>query len=248
MNAKPSEQIEYESAIELRTFVTVLLAISVGTLAAVLILPTWLPNLSTSLAGNEPKAFWYLSRGSSFVAMTLLWMSMAMGLTITSKVARTWPGAAAAFAIHEYVSLLGLIFAIFHALVLMGDAYIGFSLVQVLVPFTTTAYRPIMVGVGQVAFYVWLLVALSFYIRKQISQKIWRLVHYISFLVYCVALYHGISSGTDTAASWAQNYYWISGGSLLFLLVYRIVISIVAKASKPAPRVIPSSAGSTQES
>ena len=40
---------------------------------------------------------------------------MALGLGITNKMARLWPGAPAAFALHEYVSLLGLAFAVFHA-------------------------------------------------------------------------------------------------------------------------------------
>jgi predicted ferric reductase len=160
-------------------------------------------------------------------------------LGITNKLARTWPGAPAAFAIHEYVSLLGLAFTLFHALVLMGDHYIQFTLAQILVPFTTVGYKPLLVGLGQVGFYVWLLVALSFYVRPKIGAKVWRAIHYISFLSFCVALYHGISSGTDTKMLWAQAYYWISGASLIFLLMHRIVVSLSAKFSRPAPRPMP---------
>ena len=246
MNASMPEQTEYESTIGAQTFVLVLLGISVGTLAAVVFLPTWMPNLATSLLGRDPKAFWYLSRGSSFVAMTLLWVSMALGLSITNKMARIWPGAPAAFAIHEYVSLLGLAFSIFHALVLMGDHYIKFSLAQILVPFSAVGYKPLLVGWGQVGFYVWLLVALSFYVRKQIGPKTWRAIHYISFFSYCVALYHGFSSGSDTKLAWAQAYYWVSGASLLFLLTYRIVVSVTAKFSKPTPAPMPAQSSSTR--
>jgi predicted ferric reductase len=172
---------------------------------------------------------------------------MALGLIITNKMARVWPGAPAAFAIHEYVSLLGLGFAIFHALVLMGDHYIKFTLGQVVVPFTSVGYKPLLVGWGQVGFYVWLLVALSFYVRSRIGSKAWRAIHYISFLSYCMALYHGIASGTDTKLLWAQDYYWISGASLVFLLVYRIIVTVSAKFSKPAPRSIPVAAPSLSE-
>jgi predicted ferric reductase len=239
MNAKLPEQNEYESTIGAQTFLLVLLAMTLGTLIAVVVLPGMVPNLAATLLGTDPKAFWYLSRGSAFVSMSLLWLSMALGLTITNKMARTWPGAPAAFAIHEYVSLLGLAFAIFHALVLMGDHYIRFTLAQILIPFTTVGYKPLLVGLGQVGFYVWLLVALSFYVRSRIGAKVWRAIHYISFLSYCVALYHGITSGTDTKMLWAQNYYWISGASLIFLLMHRIVVTVLAKFSKPAPRPVP---------
>ena len=152
---------------------------------------------------------------------------MALGLAITNKMARLWPGAPAAFAIHEYVNLLGLAFAIFHTLVLLGDRYIGFTFVQLLMPFATEAYRPLWVGLGQLGFYLWVIVTLSFYVRKGIGQKTWRLVHYISFLMYVVGLAHGIFSGTDSGAGWVQKYYWLTAGSLMFLLVYRILASII---------------------
>ena len=236
MNGQSTENTEYESTIGVQTFLLVLLAIFLGTLMAVLVLPSWMPNLAQSLIGTDPKAYWYLSRGSAFAALTLLWASMALGLGITNKLARTWPGAPAAFAVHEYVSLLGLGFSIFHGLILMGDHYINFSLAQVLVPFAASNYRPVLVGIGQLSFYVWLIVALTFYVRSHIGQKTWRAIHYVSFLTYVMALYHGISSGTDTSAAWATWYYWISGGSLLFLLAQRIVVSISAKVAKAQPK------------
>lgn len=248
MNEKNTDQNGYESTIGAQTFLFMLISMALGTLAAVVILPSWMPGLSASLTGSEPKAYWYLSRGSSFVAMTLLWISMALGLGITNKMARLWPGAPAAFAIHEYVSLLGLCFAIFHALIIMGDHYIKFTLTQIVVPFATTSYRPLWVGLGQIGFYVWLLVALSFYVRSRIGPKVWRAIHYVSFACYCVAMYHGINSGTDTKEFWAQAYYWLAGGSLTFLLVHRIVVSITAKLSKPAPRPVPVSPAPARES
>lgn len=239
MNAKLPEQSDYESTVSSQTFLLVLLAVACGTLLAAVVLPGMVPNLAASLLGADAKAFWYLSRGSAFVALSLLWLSMALGLGLTNKLARIWPGAPAAFAIHEYVSLLGLAFTLFHALILLGDRYIQFSVTQILIPFSTTGFKPLLVGLGQVGFYVWLLLALSFYVRPKIGAKAWRALHYLSFLSYCVALYHGIASGTDTQLPWAQNYYWISGVSLLFLLMQRIVVTLAAKFSQPAPRPMP---------
>lgn len=232
---------EFESSVNIQSFLLFLLAMTLGLLLAVLLLPAWLPNLAFSLGGDAPKAYWYLSRATAFASLSLLWLSMALGMGITNKMARAWPGAAAAFAIHEYVSLLGLAFAAFHAVVILGDHYINFTLLQLLVPFSTVDYRPLWVGIGQVGFYVWLIVALSFYIRSSIGQKTWRVLHYASFAMYLMGLFHGLFSGTDTTTPWAQNYYWISGGILLFLLVGRIVGVIVDKLSpaRPAPRQAP---------
>jgi predicted ferric reductase len=101
---------------------------------------------------------------------------------------------------------------------------------QIFIPFATVDYRPTWVGIGQIGFYVWLIVALSFYVRSRIGQKTWRVVHYLSFAMYIMGLVHGLFGGTDSPTNWAGWYYWISGGSLLFLLIYRIVNSIADKS------------------
>jgi predicted ferric reductase len=137
------------------------------------------------------------------------------------------------------VSLLGLAYAVFHALVILGDHYINFTLLQLLIPFSTTDYRPFWVGIGQLAFYTWLILAISFYIRPVIGQKFWRILHYASFAMYLMGIFHGLFSGTDTSAAWAQNYYWISAGSLLFLLIYRILAVVVDKHFPQEKKQIP---------
>lgn len=239
----PQETDFNESSINIQFFIMVMLAMIMGVLLATLLLPRWLPNMATSLTGSDPKAFWYLSRGTAFVSLSILWISMALGVGITNKMARLWPGAPAAFAIHEYVSLLGLAFAAFHALVLLGDHYINFTLAQVFMPFATQGYKPFWVGIGQVGFYIWVIVALSFYIRTAIGQKTWRVLHYLSFAMYLMGVAHGLFSGTDSSANWAQWYYWVSGGSLLFLFIYRVVATVMDKLfpvqkSRPTPQPV----------
>lgn len=239
MAQTPPVENEYESSVNIQFFLLIMLAMIAGVFLAILVLPSWLPNMATSLTGTDPKVYWYLSRATAFVSLSVLWLSMMLGLGITNKMARLWPGAPAAFAIHEYVSLLGLAFALFHALILLGDHYIDFTIAQIFVPFSTVDYRPTWTGIGQLAFYIWLIVALSFYVRSSIGQKTWRLLHYLSFATYVMGLAHGLLGGTDATTNWAWWYYWISGGSLLFLLVHRIVNSITEKLTKPAKRPAP---------
>src|SRR6185369_2460386 len=124
---------------------------------------------------------------------------------------------------HQHASLLGLAFALFHALVLMGDHYINYSLAQVLTPFASTEYRPLWVGLGQIGLYMMALVGLSFYVRGVTGHRFWRLIHYLSFAVFLLGLAHGVGSGTDTTTAWARGMYWASGGSLLFLMIYRVL-------------------------
>jgi predicted ferric reductase len=214
-------------AMSLPMLMVMLLAVVAGAFAAAVVLPIWLPGLSQSLLSAAPKAYWYLSRASALVAFTLVWLSMATGLIITNKLARLWPGGPIAFDLHQYTSLLGLAFGLFHALILMGDQYINYTLAQILVPFNSVGYKPVWVGLGQVGFYLLAIVSLSFYVRKRIGHRAWRLIHFLSFLSLVLALAHGIMSGTDSTLDWLRGFYFASGASLLFLTLYRVVITAV---------------------
>ncbi len=215
----------------------ILLAVAAGMLLSVYLLPVILPSMSHSIVSSDPKVYWYLSRGSAFVAFGLLWLSMALGLGLTGKMAKVWPGLLQAVDLHEFTSLLGLGAALFHGLILTGDRYIQFTQLQVLIPFASQGYEPIWVGIGQVAFYVWGIIALSFYVRKQIGAKTWRLIHLTSFMAFAMAMLHGIASGTDSGTVWAMLMYWGSAGSLLFLLAYRVLVSLPVFGTKKAAQV-----------
>lgn len=236
---------ELQPAVALQTLLLMLLAIAVGTLMAAFVLPTWLPGLSDSLLGPAPKVYWYLSRASGEVSVVLLWLSMAIGVMITNKMARVWPGGPTAFDLHQHASLLGLGFALFHGLILLGDQYAKFSLIQLLVPFGTTTYRPLWVGIGQIGFYLMALVTLSFYVRKTIGSKVWRTIHYLSYLVFIMGVVHGLQAGTDGPNVWIRGLNWFLAGSLLFLTVYRILIARFPATRKP--HRAPASAGIAQE-
>lgn len=212
-------------AVPLLTVALSTFAITSVVLVLVTILPTWIPAMAQSATGENIKVYWYLSRGSAVVAYLLLWGSMVLGLLMTNKMARYWPGAPAAYDLHEYVSLLGLGFVLFHALILMGDSYIQLDLLQILVPFGSVNFKPIQVALGQYGFYLWGLLVGTFYIRKKLGMKTWRLIHFASFVSFLFAMLHGITSGTDTSAGWMQTIYWTSAGSLLFLTVYRVLMA-----------------------
>jgi hypothetical protein len=215
-------------------------AVVVVALIILPLLPGFIANLEYSFhsfGGKAPKIYWYLSRASGFISFTLLWISMALGLGITNKMARLWPGAPSAFAVHQYTSMLGLAFAAYHGLVLIGDHFTDFSLPKLLTPFSI-AYETTWVGLGQVSFYIWLIVVLSFYVRQQIGQKTWRMIHYANFGIFVMGFLHGIRTGTDAQSSWVVGYFWISGISLLMLLAYRIYeTSLKGKAKLVIPNL-----------
>ncbi len=222
MEPRELDQLD-QTLMALSTMVELLFSGIIGALLAILVLPVWLPALAGSLQGPTPKAYWYLSRASGLVAYGLLWLSMLMGLMITGRIARLWPGGPAAFDLHQHTALLSLALSTFHALILLGDRYISFTLMRILIPFSSADYRPIWVGFGQIGLYLLALVGLSFYVRRKIGHKTWRRIHYLSFVVFLVVTVHGLMSGTDATKAGVRLMYQAAGGSVLGLLIYRIL-------------------------
>ncbi len=195
---------------------------ALGGVFAVFVLPRFGLAVQTAVTGPQPRGLWYLVRTSGFSAYALLWLSMASGVVISNRLARLWPGGPTAFALHEHTSLLALAFAAGHAILLLGDTFIGYSLPEIVIPFGASGYRPLEVGLGQIGFYALIVVTLTFYVRRRIGQRTWRAIHYASYAVFVLALLHGILSGTDSPSGWAVLIYWSTGTSLLALIAYRL--------------------------
>lgn len=201
----------------------------VGSLFAVaLFAPGWIGGWLAAMTGPEPKIYWYLSRALAFVAYLLVWLSVVLGLAITNRLARVWPGGPPAVDLHQFTSLLALSFASLHALVLLGDRYIGYTLPQLLTPFASGEYRPLWVGLGQVSLYLAALVAFSFYTRRHIGYRLWRLLHYASFIVYTFVTLHGLTAGTDAQRPLVLGFYILSVASVVALTLYRVSVRLVS--------------------
>ena len=208
----------------------------VGALVVAAAQPAWLTQLMASLSGVTPKAYWYLSRSSAIVGYFMLWGSMVLGLAITDKLARAWPGGPTFAALHEHTGWLGLVFSIFHALVLLGDGYIGYNLTQLLVPFASANYLPFWVGLGQIGLYLMAFVVVSFYMKRWISYWLWRTLHYLSFAVFALGMAHGLMSGTDSTGLPMQLVYWGSAASVVGLIIYRIRLARAKAKAKARPQ------------
>jgi predicted ferric reductase len=236
----------------IRTLVQVLLATILGTAAGLILLPSLAAPMALSIGGPDGSAFWFLSRSSAFAGYLLLWGSMMLGLAITNRMARVWPGGPVAFDLHQHLSLLALGAILFHALILLGDPYIDYSLTEVLTPFRALGYREAWVGLGQLGLYMLGIVVASFYVRKRLGNAAWRAIHFLSFTTFILALFHGLQSGTDSGTPWAQVIYWATGASVLLMTIYRALVveperrrimTQVARAPVSSPSGSPSDPG-----
>lgn len=222
-NTQPEELNEGKPFMSLLSALLMMGAVFVGALAAVFVLPNWSPVLAQSLRGPEAHAYWDLARTSGVVAYMLLWLSVVMGLLVTNKMARVFPGGPTAVDLHEFASLLGLSFALFHAVVLLGDQFIKYTPLQIAIPFASFNYEPFWVGLGQIGFYLLIPLTFSFYARRLIGYGAWRWLHFGTFIGYALITVHGLLAGSDTKTPFMLILYASTGISIFFLTFYRVL-------------------------
>ena len=174
-------------------------------------------------AADSIQIWWYVTRASGIIAYLLLWFSTVLGLGVTSKYLDGMLDRMFTYDFHEFISLLSVAFMLVHVLVLTFDRYLPYSLAQILVPFISP-YRPFWVGVGVIAFYITLLVTVTFYLRNRIGRRAFRVIHIFSLLGYIGATLHGYYAGTDTALPSMQILYKVSGLAVIFLTIYWLVL------------------------
>ncbi len=195
-------------------------------------LATLLPGLLNRYLGQEAQllglpltgqtaAFWYMARSGGIVAYLLLWFSTVWGLTLSTKITDGLVPVTIAYGLHEFLSIGAVLFGLIHSLVLLGDGYINFNLFQLAIPFLSP-YEPFWIGLGTITLYLTAALTISFYVRKQIGQKVWRNLHYLTFAAFGLALVHGLMAGSDSSLTMMKLMYLGTGFTVLFLVYYRL--------------------------
>lgn len=189
------------------------------------------------------KAYWYLARAGGLVAYLLLWAATLWGVLVSGKTFKGRIDAALLYAMHEFLPILAMVFAVLHAVVLLGDAYIRFDVLDLLVPFQAP-YRPLWTGLGTLSLYLSLALIGSFYVRSIIGRRVWRLFHYAAYLAFILALVHGLMAGTDAGQPVVRWMYVLTGQTLLLATFHRIVMARggAEKTGRERPATSPASA------
>lgn len=202
---------------------TLIISISVGGYA----LQIWGEAAAQLLTATD-KHFWYLSRASGIVAYSLFWLAMVFGLLLSTRLGKHF-NAAKVFALHQYLSLVAVSFAAFHALILLADSYLNVSFWQVIVPLGFQTDR-LGVALGQLGFWLLCICAFSFYVKKYIGQSAWRWLHFFTFMAYMFISIHVLMVGSDSRALPLLLFYAGSQTLVFLLMSYRILALKQAKS------------------
>lgn len=148
------------------------------------------------------QALWFASRATGLVALTLLSLTMALGILGAGRYGgERWPRFTLN-ALHRNISLTAMIFLAVHISSSIIDPYAGITWVDAVVPFVSV-YHPFWLGLGTVTLDLILAVMITSMVRVRIPPRVWRVVHLSSYACWPLGLVHGWGiGGKDSRMTW----------------------------------------------
>jgi DMSO/TMAO reductase YedYZ heme-binding membrane subunit len=153
------------------------------------------------LAAVSPSTYWFITRATGAVALVLLTVSVCLGI---AEIRRSRPRGLPRFVIdslHRSASLLAVVFLVVHIATTLLDGFAPISLLDSVTGFTSS-YRSVWLGLGAVASDLMIAVTITSLVRQRLGYRTWRLIHWLAYASWPLALVHGYGTGTDTRAAW----------------------------------------------
>jgi sulfoxide reductase heme-binding subunit YedZ len=167
-------------------------------------------------------SLWFASRATGVVALVLLTVVMVLGIAVNRHGRLPGLPRFAVTSLHRAVALLALAFLAIHIGTAIADPFVSIGIAASVIPFVSQ-YQPFWLGIGAVSIDLMLALVITSLLRGRIGRRTWRVVHWLSYASWPVAVAHSIGSGPDL---WR--------GSLLDLTL----VCIAATAAAVAWRVI----------
>jgi len=167
------------------------------------------------------EALWALGRGNGVVALAFMTLSVVLGIGVRSgRPLFTLPRFGIAD-VHRFVALAATLLVALHMGLLFLDPYAKLRLIDFVVPFLG-AYRPLWQGLGTVAFDVLLVVIITSLLRRRLGLRIFRAVHWTTYLLWPIAMAHSLGNGTDTGRAWFLGFAGVCALMVAATLVWRL--------------------------
>jgi sulfoxide reductase heme-binding subunit YedZ len=142
---------------------------------------------------------------------------------------------------HRNLALATLVFLALHIVTAVVDPFTALGWQAALIPFSSP-YRRLWLGLGVVAIYLLLAIVATSLLRPLFGQRAWRVIHWLTYLMWPIAVVHGIGTGTDPRFSWMLAIEAVCIGSVVAAVAWR-----VSGVSHGAWRQLPAAAPQAQK-
>lgn len=143
---------------------------------------------------------WYTTRTTGEAALLFLTAVLTFGVMSAMRIGGRRVPRFVIAGMHRNLTLIGLGFLAVHIVSTLLDSYAPVAVVDVVVPFGS-AYRPVWLGLGTLAFDTLLVLTVTSLLRARIGFRRWKALHWIAYACWATALVHALGTGSDTKAS-----------------------------------------------
>ncbi len=171
---------------------------------------------------NVELLMWMVARVAGLTSLAALSMALLSGVAIRTGVL-DWLGSNRVLrSVHEYTTLLWMPFGALHIGALLLDQTARVRPLDLLVPFLVP-YGGLAIGLGTITFQVFLLVAVTGFLRRRMDGQAWQWLHRFSYPAYGLLFLHSVLAGSDLGDPVVAALIWSTAGLLALLTAARIV-------------------------
>ncbi len=163
-------------------------------------------------AENVDLLFWLLARVTGLSSFLALFVAILSGIALRTSVLDWLANNRAMKALHTFSTTLWIPLGLLHLLTLLIDRTARIAPLDLVLPFGVNYGADTSraaIGLGTVAFDVFVLVTLTSWIKKWMDYRVWSWIHRTSYVAFAMTFAHAFLSGTDfnspliSAASWS---------------------------------------------
>ncbi|TAK96542.1 hypothetical protein EPO05_01625 [Patescibacteria group bacterium] len=194
------------------------------------ILPMNGAELASSFS-NETPWVWYLTRSAALMGFVFLWLTVFLGLAIRNPLLKKIIEPVYSFDFHCFLASAALFWALIHSGSLLWEKVFPMGIKDIVVPFFFRYPRFVFNGVdylalGIVALYLMVILVVTSYARCWMSQRFWRVLHFLNPLAFLFVVAHGVMIGTDLQANIPRLIFLAASGLLILLALPNIWMGI----------------------
>jgi hypothetical protein len=158
-------------------------------------------GMRVATAPVTPSPLWFTTRGAGVMTLVILTAVVVLGIATSLR----WEGRIAprfvTAAVHRNLGLFAVVLLGVHIATSVLDPFAGIRWTDAVVPFAG-AYRTVWLGLGVLAAEALVAVAVTSVARRRLGPRTWRLVHWIAYASWPLAVVHGLGTGSDARQPW----------------------------------------------
>ena len=183
---------------------------------------------------NSTTVLWYVSRATGLVTLVLLTAVAVLGILVTRKGRLPGLPSFAVTGLHRNLSLLAVAFTGLHVLTAVVDTYVSIPLISAVVPFTS-GYERFATALGAISLDLMAAMIITSLLRRHLSAKFWRAVHWLAYVSWPVAFLHCLLASKDLRHGWMFGVTVLAGAVVVGAALWRL--SAAASTIPRAQRV-----------